>query len=188
MSARTTNNKLYFLSVVSLCIFTYLLNYYTAIYQCALVFTAIAIITNIITFIYGKSKALNGLAFAILVSFALLWKLPYYIDGKLVNGLVVASFSSVMVSMYWLASIFQILRCRYSFIASNAISFAVAVLIDGVIMSVFFVINKGFTYERILNIFKKELLYKGMYGVIASVIIAIVFYIFKNNTKQKISN
>jgi len=182
------NNKLYIFSVVLLFVLTYLLNCCTAIYQCALIFTAIAITTNVITSIYDKPKALKGLAFSILVSFTLLWKLPYYIDGKLVNGLVFASFSSVMVSMYWLTSIFQILHRKYNFVISNALSLAVAALIDGVIMGVFFVINKGFTYERIIEVFKKEFFYKGLYGVLASVIIAIVFYIFKNNTKLKIGN
>lgn len=182
------NNKLYFASIGLLCTFTYLLNYCKAVYQCALIFTAIAITTNLIMSIYGKSKALTGLALSILVSFTLLWKLPYYIDGKLVNGLVFASFSSVMVSMYWSASIFQILRRKYNFAISNALSLAVAALIDGVIMGVFFMINKGFTYERILDIFKKELFYKGLYGVVASVIIAVAFYVFKNNKKLKIGN
>jgi len=188
MIDRMKNNKLYFSSIGLLCSFTYLLNCCTAIYQCALIFTAIAITTNIITSIYGKSKALKGLVLSILVSFALLWKLPYYIDGKLVNGLVFASFSSVMVSMYWLVSIFQMLRRKYNFVISNALSLGVAALIDGLIMGVFFIINNGFTYAKILNIFKRELFYKGLYGLVASVIIAIAFYVFKNNKKIKISN
>ena len=182
------NNKLYIFSVVLLCVLTYLLNCCTAIYQCALIFTVIAITTNVITSIYDKPKALKGLAFSILVSFTLLWKLPYYIDGKLLNGLVFASFSSVIVSMYWLASIFQILHRKYNFAISNALSLAVAALIYGIIMGVFFAINNGFTYERILDIFKRELFYKGLYGLVASVIIATAFYMFKNNTKLKIGN
>lgn len=174
------NNKLYIFSVVLLCVLTYLLNCCTAIYQCALIFTVIAITTNVITSIYDKPKALKGLAFSILVSFTLLW--------KLLNGLVFASFSSVIVSMYWLASIFQILHRKYNFAISNALSLAVAALIDGIIMGVFFAINNGFTYERILDIFKRELFYKGLYGLVASVIIATAFYMFKNNTKLKIGN
>ena len=182
------NNKLYISSVVLLCVLTYLLNCCTAIYQCALIFTTIAITTNVVTSIYDKSRALKGLAFSILVSFTLLWKLPYYIDGKLVNDLVFASLSSVMVSMYWLTSILQILRRKYNFAISNALSLAVAALIDGLIMGVFFVINNGFTYERIIDIFKRELFYKSLYGVVASLIIATAFYIFKNDTKLKIGN
>src|SRR5271154_4712519 len=105
MTNKIINSKLYCCSIGLLCALTYLLNFCTAIYQCALVFTIIAITINAITFLYGKSKSLKGLAFAIMISFVLLWKLPYYIDGKIINGLVFASFSSLMTSMYWSASV-----------------------------------------------------------------------------------
>ena len=79
------NNKLYICSVGLLCVLTYLLNY-LAIYQCTAVFTVIAII-NASPSIYGRTKTIKGLAIALITSFALLWKLPYYIDGKIINGI-----------------------------------------------------------------------------------------------------
>ncbi len=77
MSDKTQNNKQYFLSIGLLCTLTYLLNHCTAIYQCALVFTIIAITANALTYFYGKSKTLRGVACAVLASFVLLWKVPY---------------------------------------------------------------------------------------------------------------
>ena len=107
MINNTTNNKLYFFTVGLLCTLAYLLNYCTAIYQCALIFTLIATTVNVSTYTYGKSKTLKGLILATLLSFFLLWDLPYHINGKLINGLAIASFSAVMISMYWSASVFQ---------------------------------------------------------------------------------
>ena len=176
---KIANNKLYISSVGLLCVFTYLLNFCTAIYPCALVFTIIALMTNAVTFIYGKSKSLKGLAFAIAISFAMFWKLPYYIDGKIVNGLVFASFSSLMISMYWSTSFFQKIVNKYNFVISHALSLIVAAILDGVIMGLFFIINNQYSYARVLDIFSRELSYKILYGLIASAIMFIVLNVFK---------
>ena len=177
------NNKLYICSIGLLCVLTYLLNYCSAIYQCTAVFTVIAIIINASTSIYGRTKTIKGLAIALIISFALLWKLPYYIDGKIINGLVLASFSSVMISLYWSTSVFQKLTSNFSFVKSNFFSLSVAAIIDGLIMGLFFIVNNNFSYPRVLDIFSRELSYKMMYGLVASAIILTALNIFKNNKK-----
>lgn len=186
MVEKATDNKLYFFSIALLCILTYLLNCCTLIYQCALVFIIIAITMNATTSVYGKSKALRGLAFTLAISFVLLWELPYYIDGKMVNGIVVASFTSLMISMYWSASVFQTLRSKFNAMTSNALSFAAGTLIDGFIMGLFFIANNNFSYEKILDIFIKECSYKLTYGLVASAMIAVALYMLKNNPNLKI--
>ena len=175
------DNKLYIYSTLLLCGLTYLLNFCTAIYQCALVFTVIAITANALTYSYGKPRALKGVAVATLMSFMLLWKLPYYIDGKIVNGLVFASLSSMMISMYWSTSVFQKLIAKFSFVTSNALSLVVAALMDGVVMGLFFGLNNNFSYERVLGIFSKELSFKIIYGFIASAIILFILKMFKTS-------
>ena len=177
MINKIVGNKLYICSTLLLCNLTYLLNFCTAIYQCALIFTLIAITTNAVTFTCRKSQSLKGLAFAVLISFAL--QLPYYIDGKIVNGLVFASFLSLMISMYWSASVFQKLTSKFSIAISNALSLVVASIIDGFIMGLFFILNNHFSYSRVLDIFSRELSYKMLYGFVASAIIFIVFKMFK---------
>lgn len=186
MVEKATDNKLYFLSITLLCILTYLLNCCTLIYQCALAFIIIAITMNATTSVYGKSKALRGLAFAIAISFVLLWELPYYIDGKMINGIVVASFTSLMISMYWSVFVFQKLRSKFSAMASNALSFAAGTIIDGLIMGLFFIANNNFSYEKILDIFMKECSYKLTYGLVASVILAIALNMLKKNPNLKV--
>jgi hypothetical protein len=145
------------------------------------VFTIIAITVNAVTFIYGKLKSLKGLAFAIIISFALLWQLPYYIDGKIVNGLVFASFSSLMISMYWSTSLFQNLTSKFNIVISNALSLTLAAIIDGLVMGLFFIFNNHFSYSRILDIFSRELSYKIVYGFAASAIIFVVLKMFKTS-------
>ena len=179
MINKIVGNKLYICSTLLLCTLTYLLNFCTAIYQCALIFTLIAITTNAVTFTCGKSQSLKGLAFAVLISFALLWTLPYYINGKIVNGLVFASFSSLMISVYWSTSVFQKLTSKFSFVKSNALSFGLAAIIDGFIMGLFFTLNNQLSYSRVLDIFSRELSYKMLYGFIASAIIFVVLKMFK---------
>ena len=181
MINKIVGNKLYICSTLLLCALTYLLNFCMAIYQCALIFTLIAITANAITFTYGKSKSLKGIAFAIVINFALLLQLPYYIGGKIVNGLVFASFLSLMISMYWSNSVFQKLTSKFSIAISNALSLVVASIIDGFIMGLFFILNNQFSYSRVLDIFSRELSYKMLYGFVASAIIFVVLKMFKTN-------
>ena len=49
MINKLINNKLYIAGTLLLCVLIYLLNYCVAIYQCALIFTMIAITVNVTT-------------------------------------------------------------------------------------------------------------------------------------------
>ena len=71
MIDKIITNKLYIASTLLLCILTYLLNYCTSIYGCALVFTIIAITVNVTTVLYGRFKGLIGLGFAAIIFVAL---------------------------------------------------------------------------------------------------------------------
>jgi hypothetical protein len=143
-------------------------------------FTIIAITTNSITSLYSKSKSLYALAFAIIVNFLFLGKIPYYIDGKIVNGLVFASFSSLMISMYWSSVVFQKLTKKLDFIKSNALSLILASVIDGSIMGIFFIVNNKFSHSRVLDIFSREVSYKIAYILAASFVIHLFVKMFKN--------
>ena len=186
MINKITLNKLYIASTLLLCILTYLLNYCTAIYGCAPVFTIIAITVNATTVLYGRFKGLIGVGFAAIISFALLWKLPYYIDGRLVNGLVVASFSSLIISLYFSTSALTRFYSRFGFVIANALSLGIAAIIDGFIMRLFFTINNNFSYARIMDIFNRELSYKILYGLLASAIIFVALRLLKNDAKAKV--
>ena len=181
MIKTANNNKLYFCSIALLCALTYFLNVATGIYQCALVFTVLALVVNGLTSKFSKTKALVGLATAVTVSFLLMGKLPYYIDGKIINGLVTASLASVMISLYWSATIFQKLGSKFSFAISNVLSIIAAAVVDGVIMGAFFIINNNLSYARVADIFIREVSYKTLYSLVASAIIVAAMRMLKQN-------
>ena len=185
MINKIITNKLYIASILLLLVLTYLLNQCKVIYECALVFTIITITVNTTTVLYGRFKGLIGLSFAAIISFALLWKLPYYIDGGLVNGLVVASFSSLIISLYFSTSALTRFYSRFGFVIANALSLGIAAIIDGFIMRLFFTINNNFSYARIMDIFNRELSYKILYGLLASAIIFFALKLLKNDAKAK---
>ncbi len=180
MINKIIRNRLYIGSSFLLCTLTYLLNYCKAISECALVFTIIAITVNVITYIWGKANSLQAIALAITVSFALLMKLPYYIDGHLVSGLAFASLSSLMVSLYCSTLAFQKFHGRFSFVLSNALSLMIAATIDGMFMSLFLAVNNHFSHLRVLDILVRELSCKAFYGFIASATIFAAFKILNN--------
>ena len=179
MINKLINNKLYITGTLLLCVLIYLLNYCAAMYQCALIFTMIAITVNVTTVSTGRLKSLTGLVLAIITSFALLWKLPYYIDGHLVNGLVFASFLSLIISLYFSTSAFTRFYSRFGFVIANVLSLGVAAIIDGFVMGLFFVINNNFSYARIMDIFNRELSCKVFYGLVASLLIFAVIRILQ---------
>lgn len=179
MINKIIRNRTYIGSSFLLCTLTYLLNYCKAISECALVFTMITITVNAITFTYGKSKSFKALALVIVVNATILIKLPYYIDGHLVNDLVFVSLSSLMVSLYCSTLAFQRFCGRFNFVVSNALSLVIATTIDVMVMSLFFAVNNHFSYLRVLDILVRELSYKILYGFIASAIIFVAFKIFK---------
>lgn len=71
MINKIITNRLYIGSTLLLCVLTYLLNYCTTIYQCALIFTIIAITVHATTVLYGRFKGLIGLGFAAIIFVAL---------------------------------------------------------------------------------------------------------------------
>ncbi len=115
------NTKFYIPLVSLLGIFICLLNlnYFNKISQCSLIFVFLAVTTNIISELYGRKKALTAVALCIIVSFGLLWNFNYYIHGRVIKGVVFASFVSVLLSTYCSTSVFSQLKPRCSLNTRN---------------------------------------------------------------------
>lgn len=105
-------DKLYLLTTILLCLLVYLLNICTAIYQCALVFTLIATIVNFLTVVYNKAKSLRCLIFAAIIAFIFSYRSNYYIDGKIVNNLVVISLLSLTICICCAISLIEKLNFK----------------------------------------------------------------------------
>lgn len=179
------NNKLLGLLMVLSCTFVYLLNFFNKISECSLVFILLAFTTNIIAELYGKKISLMGLLAGIVISSCLLWNFNYYIHSIVIQGLVLASFASLLVSIYFSTSVLLYLKLKFSFNARNFISLAIASIVDGIIMSGFF-INK-FSGHRVIAIFCEEILFKCLYSLlIYSIIFFAVYVIKKTYIKNKI--
>lgn len=179
------NNKFLPLLVVSLCTFTYLLNFFNKIYQCSLVFIFMALITNVISELYSKKTAIISLVFSSIASFALLWNFNYYIHGNIINGVVFASLISVLLSVYCSTSVFLHLKSKYSFNNRNFVSLATCAIVDGIVMLGFF-INK-FPLDRVISVFLKEVLFKILYSsAIYGIILFGTYFIKKTYLSKKI--
>jgi hypothetical protein len=156
------SNKTYLLLTGVLFACTLLLNFYTKIADCALIFTFLALTLNTISAIYGTKKATKSIILSVCTSLALLWNLEYYIKGELISGLVITSLFSILVSSFIGLSLLSRLRVRYNFYVRNFISLTAYAIVDGAIMAAFFI--NIFPAHRVLSIFIREVGYKSIYG------------------------
>lgn len=171
------SNKFYLsLTAISL-IFTLLLNFYAKISECSLIFIFLALTLNVISSLHGTKKAMKSIILSVSISFALLWNLKYYIQGELISCLVFASLVSVLASSYIALNLFSRLKLKYNFYVSNFISLLAYTIIDGAVMSLFFI--NIFSVKRVFSIFADEVTYKCVYGFSACVCLFVVSYLHK---------
>ncbi|BDU60794.1 hypothetical protein FLA4_12040 [Candidatus Rickettsia kotlanii] len=171
--------KFYIPLVSLLGIFIYLLNYFNKISQCSLIFVCLALTTNIISELYSRKKALSAVALCIIVSFGLLWNFNYYIHGRVIKGVVFASFVSVLLSTYCSTSVFSQLKPRCSLNTRNFASLIICAVVDGIVMSGFFI--NVFSTSRVFSIFYKEVSYKCAYSLTVYICIFLVQKLYGNN-------
>lgn len=174
---RSRSNKFYLSLTALSIIFTFLLNFYTKISECSLMFTFLACTLNGISLLYGTKRALKTIILSVSISFALLWNLKYYIYGELINGLVFASLLSVIVSSYIGLNLFSRLKLKYNFYVSNFISLLLYAVVDGIVMSLFFI--NIFSVNRVFSIFSYEVAYKCVYALVACVCMIVLSYLHK---------
>ncbi len=171
------SNKFYLSLIAVSLVFTLLLNFYTKISECSLIFTFLALTLNAISSLHGNKKAMKTIILSVSISFALLWNLKYYIHGGLISGLVFASLLSVLVSFYIGLNLFSRLKLKYNFYVSNFISLLVYTIVDGVVMSLFFI--NIFSVNKVFSIFAYEAAYKCVYALTACVCLFVVSYLHK---------
>jgi hypothetical protein len=146
-----------------------------------------ALIANISTSFYGKNKAICALVFSVIVSIFLQWDMQYYIKSVLFNGLVFASLTSSLISIYWSTNIYKALGSKMGLCVANIISISSAAIIDGLIMGSYFAINNNVSFFRILEIFSKEVGYKIIFAIIASFVIqlSIVYIVLRKSQRDR---
>ena len=157
------NTKFYILLVILLGIFTYSLNLFNKISQCSLVFVFLAITANIISELYGRKKALIAVTLSIIVNFCLLWDFNYYVHGCVINGIILVSFVSILLSTYCSTSIFVQLKSTCSLNTRNFAGLMTGAVVDGIVISGLLV--NILSTSRVLSIFLKEVLFKCAYSL-----------------------
>ncbi len=159
------NNKLYIAMIGILAILSYILNQCTVTYQCACVFIAILFLTNVQTL---KMKPLDAYKYILL---GILASLPIYAfkgypDKKLIAISLISLLIAGCVSIYTTNK----LKTKCSLPVALIITLLTASIVDGLLMSVYFITHCNFCFSKILNIFTRELFFKSVYGI-ASVLI-----------------
>lgn len=157
------NTMFYIILVIVLGIFTYSLNLFNKLSQCSLVFMFLAVTANIISELYGRKKAWIAVTLCIIVSFCLLWEFNYYIHGRVINGIILVSFVSILLSTYCSTSVFVQLKSTCSLNTRNFAGLMMGAVVDGIVMSGFFV--NIFSISRVLSMFLKEVLFKCAYSL-----------------------
>ncbi len=185
------NTKFYILLVILLGIFTYSLNLFNKISQCSLVFVFLAITANIISELYGRKKPWIAITLSIIVSFCLLRDFNYYIHGRVINGIILVSFVSILLSIYCSTSIFVQLKSTCSLNTRNFAGLMMGVVVDGIVMSGFFV--NIFSTSRVLSMFLKEVLFKCAYSLTVYICIFLGSFLVQkvycnNRTTRELKN
>lgn len=178
------NNKFYLVFFITLCTFTFLLNYYNNIPGCALVSVFIYLILNSICELYGIKVARISIVSSLLFSLILKWDMDYYTSsGYFLKNLVIVSLISIGISSY--IGLYILNNLKYNFIARNFISIISSVIIDGLTMALF-LFNQLPTKTLIIT-FEKEVSYKSLYIAIGSIFILFGYNIIEI-IKQRINN
>lgn len=177
MSKILNNNRLYLLLTFVLFVLTLLLNFYSKIYYCSLIFTFLVFTVNIISESQGYKKAIKSVILCTSASFAMLYDMKYYIYSEPLMGLIFASLLSVFISSY-ISLIFVLKRkLQHSFLTRNFKSLLSHAFIDGLVMSIFF--TSKFPMHRVLSIFCKETAYKLVYSFSLHLLILTTFYLLQ---------
>lgn len=154
----TNINKLYIPLVIALFVLSFLLNLAPTVHKCAIIAVMLCLTTNIITSISGRTRAIQSIIWCSLVGLCILWNYNYYIHGRLMHGIVIASFLSITISTYLSSSVFSKFKESQGFNVGNLISLVTFSIVDCLCMSLFFITKYNFT--TVLSIFAKEVVFR----------------------------
>lgn len=147
-------NRNYMLIFAVLLTSSLLINLCHQIYQCSCFFVLATSMAYLLKENYGKKIAFTSLLAALVISFALTYNIEYTLYRKTYVGIIALSILSIFAS-FIISSLFFENRSnnlKYFYILGAAS------LIDGIIMSAYFV--GKFDLAHVIAIFSKEMLFK----------------------------
>ncbi|CCM10381.1 Putative uncharacterized protein [Cardinium endosymbiont cEper1 of Encarsia pergandiella] len=153
----------------------YSINFTSKVIYCALLFTFLTHILNVIANGHGHRKATISILFSTTTSLGLLYHKQYCISGKPIDGLITSSLFAILVAAYIGLKLFLKLKAKYSFLVSNFISLLIAAFVDHLIMGLFF--SKEFPMGKVWLIFYKETTYTTLFACLICLCSALILYV-----------
>lgn len=149
-------NRNYVLIFAVLLTSSLLINLCHQIYQCSCFFVLATSMAYLLKENYGKKIAFTSLLTALAITFALTYNIEYTLYRKTYIGIIALSILSIFASFVTSTLFFENRsNLKYFYII------AAASLIDGLIMSAYFV--GKFDLAQVIAIFSKEMLFKTAY-------------------------
>lgn len=176
MTKTHTLNLIYTSIIASLC---FVINQKTAIYQCAAIFTGILVVAN--TYLL-QSK--SGNAYKVLLA-GISLSIPLYFMGvsnTTIMKITVASLVSLAITGSLSIYLTNFFKNTYQFSLALFASLAISALVDGFMMSSYYLLFDIFTMSKTISILYKEIAYKTLY---TSIITGVIYSLELTNQKQK---
>ena len=165
------NNSLYFLPIITMFILTNLINLVLIISQniviCSCIYVLLVFTANLMSELSGKRKTIQTLIICILVNTPLLFNINYHINGNKINGILLGSLISIIISICCGVSLFSKLKSIDNFHIKNLLSLLVCSVVDSITMSVFLLLNT-LSINKITFIFICDLIFKFSYSLTMS--------------------
>lgn len=178
MTKTNTLNLIYTSIISSLC---FVINQKTAIYQCAAIFTGILVVAN--TYLLQNK---SGNAYKVLLG-GISLSIPLYfimgVSNTTIMKITIASLVSLGITATLSIYLTNFFKNTYQFSLALFASLAVLALVDGFIMSSYYLVFDVFTTSKTISILYKEIAYKTLY---ASIIAGVIYSIELINKKQKV--
>lgn len=154
------------LSIV-LFVFVFLLNTTAKLSICSLMFVLSALVTNVITDLYGKRNATNILLICIAINIALMW--------QNLSFMLIASFISLFISLHFSMSTLEALQPIFNrqFQVENFAALFNCSLIDSGIITISLIKQTSFNNALIIGL--KDFIFKISYASVICFVLLIIF-------------
>lgn len=156
-------------------------NQCTKMSSCALVFSAIILMANCMSSLFGAKKTIL-ISFAALIVNLLLTDSNYLLNGQSFAGLVPISLLSIFCSIILAVNIITKFKSGKINLPANLLALMAGSLADMIVMSAYFA--NYFTFEKIIFLAATELAFKLIYslGLVAS--LAVSLYLFEKKSHR----
>lgn len=134
---------------------------------CSCIYVLLVFTANLMSELSGKRKTIQTLIICILVNTPLLFNINYHINGNKINGILLGSLISIIISIYCGVSLFSKLKSIDNFHIKNLLSLLVCSVVDSITMSVFLLLNT-LSINKITFIFICDLIFKFSYSLTMS--------------------